>query len=80
MAVDNMLPTDIMLWNLFKLPLKLLKLLHYQPAVHGGEEPIEDVGKVKDKDGDDAEPLQVELDLVVEAEEAQVDDHVSECQ
>ena len=56
-----------------------LKLLHDQPAVHGGEESIEDIGEVTDKDCDDAEPLQVDLELVVEAEEAQVDDHVSEC-
>ena len=56
-----------------------LKLLHDQPAVHGGEETIEDIGEVTDKDCDDAEPLQVDLELVVEAEEAQVDDHVSEC-
>ena len=55
-----------------------LKLLHDQPEVHGGEEAIEDIGEVTDKDRDDAEPEQVELDLVVEAEEAQVDDHVSE--
>ena len=56
-----------------------LKLLHDQPAVHGGEEAIEDIGEVKDEDCDDAEPLQVDLELVVEAEEAQVDDHISEC-
>ena len=52
---------------------------HDEPAVHGGEEAIEDVGEVEDKDGDDAEPLQVDLELVVEAEEPQVDDYVSEC-
>ena len=56
-----------------------LKLLHDQPAVHRSEETIEDIGEVKDKDGDDAEPLQVDLELVVEAEEAEVDDHISEC-
>ena len=79
MAVANMLTIDIMLWNFHKFPPKPLKLLHDQPAVHRGEETIEDIGEVKDKDGDDAEPLQVDLELVVEAEEAQVDDHISEC-
>ena len=57
----------------------LWKVLNKQPAVHGGEKTIEDIGEVKDKDGDDAEPLQVDLELVVEAEEAQVDDNICEC-
>ena len=57
----------------------LWKVLNKQPAVHGGEKTIEDIGEVEDKDCDDAEPLQVDLELVVEAEEAQVDDNICEC-
>ena len=56
----------------------LWKVLNKQPAVHGGEKTIEDIGEVEDKDCDDAEPLQVDLEPPVEAEEAEVDDHVRE--
>ena len=49
-----------------------------QPAVHRGEETIEDVREIKNKNGDDAEPLQVDLEPPVEAEEPEVDDHVRE--
>ena len=63
------------------LGLKLKNSKKYsnnQPAVHRGEETIEDVREIKNKNGDDAEPLQVDLEPPVEAEEPEVDDHVRE--
>ena len=61
-----------------KLTTNKKKHSNNQPAVHRGEETIEDVREIKNKNGDDAEPLQVDLEPPVEAEEPEVDDHVRE--
>ena len=68
---------EIQKWHGLRLK-KSKKYSNNQPAVHRGEETIEDVREIKNKNGYDAEPFQVDLEPPVEAEEPEVDDHVRE--